>query len=169
MKVHQLKKFADHVMVVYRLKEGDNIREGCSSDKEHFGDLEILKILKTANLLDIAVFVAREYGGVHLGNAHFKIIHEVATKAIQEMQLPNASQNSSDGPVLMSTPQTTPKDKRPPRRGRRNCNRGHSRDDSSQQTLTKTSELPPTPKGQEPAEEQANSDNSESSEDSDAD
>ena len=87
-------------MVAYRLKEGDNIREGCSSDKEHFGDLEILKILKTANLLDIAVFVAREYGGVHLGNARFKIICEVATKAIQEMQLPNASLNSSDGPVF---------------------------------------------------------------------
>ena len=55
-------------------------------DGEHYGDQEILCLLKMANVVNLAVFVAHEYGGVQLGNARFKIIKEVATKAIQQLE-----------------------------------------------------------------------------------
>ena len=87
MKVQQQKQFADHVMAAYRLKTSNTtVQEGGSCDGEHYGNQEILRLLKMANVVNLAVFAAREYGGVQLGNAHFKIIKEVATKAIQQLE-----------------------------------------------------------------------------------
>ena len=87
MKVCQMKRFADHIMVAYHIKISETeIQEGCAVDKEHYGDLETLKVMKVANVVNAAVFVAREYGGWLLGKARFPIIRQVATKALQEME-----------------------------------------------------------------------------------
>ena len=87
MKVKQSKRFADHIMVAYRIKVNDTrIQEGCTDDGEYYGDQEMLKVMKIANVVNTAVFVAREYGGHHIGKDRFKIIAEVTTKALQEME-----------------------------------------------------------------------------------
>ena len=39
--------------------------------------------LKERDVTDIAVFVARHYGGVHLGKRRFEIYEQMASKAVQ--------------------------------------------------------------------------------------
>ena len=122
LKVKQIKRFADHVMAAYRIKISDSeIQEGCTPDKEYFGDLEMLNVMKVANVVNTAVFVSREYGGKHLGKQRFTIIRDVTTKALQEMS-----------PDTYSVPsqQTRPKARRSPRHRRR-----RNKTTESQQTI----------------------------------
>ena len=84
MKVKMLEQRADHIMMAYRLKDADILKEGSVSNGEHFGDLELLKVLQFQERVNAAVFVARVYGGVHLGRLRFRIIKEVAEEALTQ-------------------------------------------------------------------------------------
>ena len=85
MRVRQLKKFADHIVLAYCLKNAEGFKEGGSNDREYYGDREILKVIKAKHAVNVAIFVAREYGGVPLGARHFEIIRSVATDAINDL------------------------------------------------------------------------------------
>ena len=84
MKVKILEQQADHIMLAYRLKDGDSLTEGSVSNGEHFGDLELLKVLQFQERVNAAVLMARIYGGVHLGRLRFRIIKEVAEEALTQ-------------------------------------------------------------------------------------
>ena len=86
MRVRQKKRYADHIMLAYRIQEGESLKQGCAHDKEYYGDMEILKEIKRANAINIAVFVAREYGGIPLGQVRFEIIRELAKIAIENAE-----------------------------------------------------------------------------------
>ena len=66
---NQKKQFtADHIMMAYWLKQSTDIQQGSTSNGEHFGDLELMKVLVNHNYVDVVVFCARHYGGILLGH-----------------------------------------------------------------------------------------------------
>lgn len=73
----------DHVMMAYQVKEGEQVKFGSCDDNEHGGGGCISKWLYTQRLRDIAVFVVRRYGGLHLGFDRFKLIEGAASSAVQ--------------------------------------------------------------------------------------
>ena len=85
MRIKKEQISADHIMMGYRLKVNDDIFQCSTSNGENFGDQELLKILEEANNVNVALFVARHYGGILLGNDRFKQIREVASEALAEV------------------------------------------------------------------------------------
>ena len=86
MRIRQVKPYADHIILVYRLKNTEEFKYGGSNDREYYGDQEILKIIKYKHAVNLAVFVTREYGGVPLGPKRFEIIRNIATQAIEDLE-----------------------------------------------------------------------------------
>ena len=86
MKIRQVKKYSDHILLAYRLKNEDGFKQGGSSDKEYYGDQEVLKIIKRKHAVNVAVFIARDYGGVPLGPIRFKIIRALAGEVLEELE-----------------------------------------------------------------------------------
>ena len=68
VKARQQVPNADHIMVAYRIPD----IEGSCADGEHYGDLQIMKLLKQKLVTDVAVFVARSKGEANLGARHFQ-------------------------------------------------------------------------------------------------
>ena len=83
MKVRQINIKADHVMAAYRLKDGEVVKQGCAHDREYYGDQEILTALFKAKAVNVAIFVAREYGSIPLGGARFGAIQSVTNEVIR--------------------------------------------------------------------------------------
>ena len=73
-----------HLIVAYRLNSEDQvgIQESCWHDGEHGADAKLLHLLQSHNMNHTAVFVARWYGGRHLGPKRFDLIVEAARKAL---------------------------------------------------------------------------------------
>ena len=114
LRVKQIRKFADHVVVGYRIKVGDEVVQGCAHDKEYYGDQKVLRILCRRNAVNVAVYIAREYGGTQLGTQKFEIIRNLTSDAIDELDpeiLP--------GPVESNKRFECPKLQRPPQPPRR--------------------------------------------------
>ena len=87
MRIRQERRFADHILVAYHLKDANNgIKQGGSSDKEHFADQEVLRGIKKFRAINVAVFVAREYGGFPLGESRFEILREMTQQALSALQ-----------------------------------------------------------------------------------
>ena len=82
MKVCMMNRQEDHIMVVCRMKDGDQILQGSASDREHYGDQEILTAILKAKAINIAVFVVREYGGIPLRGLRFEAIKEVTNEVL---------------------------------------------------------------------------------------
>ena len=97
----------DHVMMAYRIVRENKLIQGSVSDGEHFGDIEILELLKKKERANVAIFVSREYGGVHLGRRRFQIIKQVAETVLDHVggkHLPQpASEVGSSGPPGSAT------------------------------------------------------------------
>lgn len=74
--------FMDHVMLAYRFREDQNIKIGHCDDGEHGGGAVISKLLHEQRCKNIAVFVVRRYGGIHMGFDRFKEITVAAQKAV---------------------------------------------------------------------------------------
>ena len=85
MKVKKLEQNADHIMVAYRIKDGDVVINGSVSNGENFGDLKVMKELVFQDKVNVVVLVARRYGGIHLGNARFDIIKAVTEEALAKV------------------------------------------------------------------------------------
>lgn len=73
---------ADHHMLGFALKDNGKIHSGFCDDREFGAANRIRKAIFDMRSRDTAVFVLRKYGGVHLGFDRFRIIEEIAKKAI---------------------------------------------------------------------------------------
>lgn len=76
--------FMDHVMMAYQFRspEDGGIKYGSCDDQEHGGGSAISRFLHLNKIKDIAVFVVRRYGGLHLGPDRFNTITKAAKSAI---------------------------------------------------------------------------------------
>ena len=68
-----MKRYADHIMVGYRFRKEGGIVQGAVNDKEYYGDQEVLTAILKAQAVNVAVFVAREYGGISTSRASLRL------------------------------------------------------------------------------------------------
>lgn len=81
-------KYADatHISCAFRLPGANTPQNQDYVDDGEFGSGRImLKVLKNAQLMNVAVFVMRQYGGKHIGPVRFRIIQRLTEVALQEM------------------------------------------------------------------------------------
>ena len=69
---------ATHIMLGYRIDCDGEVIFGSNADGEHTGDAKINELLYQENMVNIAVFVLRWYGGIHLGGTRLTIIYQQA-------------------------------------------------------------------------------------------
>lgn len=74
---------SDHVILAYALKEEGKLKHGGCDDKEYGAAAKIKKMIFEGHCRNTAVFVIRNYGGVHIGFDRFKAIENIASKAIE--------------------------------------------------------------------------------------
>lgn len=74
---------SDHIMLGYALKEKGQLKAGSCDDKEYGAGAKIRNLIFQKKARDVAVFVLRKYGGIHLGFNRFAAIESVASKAIE--------------------------------------------------------------------------------------
>ena len=83
----QLKPTADSIFVAYRMvSPKGKIMQNSSDDGEFFGDLTIRDLLRDLRIVNVIVFVSRDYQGRHIGDARFRLVREAAKKALDQMQ-----------------------------------------------------------------------------------
>ena len=85
LKIKRLEATADHVMMAYRIREEADVHQGSVSNGEHFGDVEVMKVLESHNYVNIVVFIARHYGGICLGKLRLTLIKQVTEEALAKM------------------------------------------------------------------------------------
>lgn len=81
-KAKQLYPSYDHVMMAYKI---DN-HSGYQDDGEHNAGIKIHANILDSGCHNIAVFVARNFGGLHIGQACFDCINTVSQMAISELR-----------------------------------------------------------------------------------
>ena len=69
---------SDHAILAYKVKDYD----GYHDDGEHGAGQRLLKILHDRNTTNTALFVTREFGGIHLGVRRFVYIEKVAREVL---------------------------------------------------------------------------------------
>ena len=72
---------SDHIISAYHVKS----HWGHHDDGEHGAARRLLKILEDRMMSNVAVFVTREYGGIHLGPRRYINIEKVAREVLNEM------------------------------------------------------------------------------------
>ena len=77
-KCKQLSPEADHIMMAYKVKQ----YSGHQDDGEHRAGKRLLNILEDRQAKDTAIFVARVYGGIPLGQKRFAYIEKAANEAL---------------------------------------------------------------------------------------
>ena len=55
LKIKRLEVTADHVMMAYCIHEEADVHQGSVSNGEHFGDVEVMKVLESHNYVNIVV------------------------------------------------------------------------------------------------------------------
>lgn len=85
--------YMDHVMMAYQTQDpiSKQINYGSCDDNEHGGGAELCKFLYQKKLDNLAVFVVRRYGGIHLGLDRFNMIRKAAVEAIALLRPPAPS------------------------------------------------------------------------------
>lgn len=73
---------ADHIMLGYALREEDKLKSGFCDDREFGAGNKIKKTIFETKTRNTAVFVVRKFGGLHLGYQRFRVIEDIAQKAI---------------------------------------------------------------------------------------
>ena len=113
-KIRYMHKNADHVVAAYRLRAGKDLLQGCAHDRAYYGDQEIIQTLRKAKAINVVVFVARLYGGIHLGGAHFDAISEITNEVLRMMTLETIEPEVVEQPTSTPTAPTST-DNRPAR------------------------------------------------------
>ena len=72
---------ADSIVAAYSVKS----KKGNCDDSESGAGLRIQKLIEERNEKDVVVFVAREYGGRHLGTRRFRIITDQAREVLNKL------------------------------------------------------------------------------------
>lgn len=85
-KIRQEAPSIDHIAVGYVTQHEDEQYSGLVDDREYGSSHKILKAIREESEEGIAVFVARKFGGVHMGPNRFTLISRLATKAIHHMR-----------------------------------------------------------------------------------
>lgn len=80
-KVRQMYPSYDHIMMGYRI----NNYSGYQDDGEHASGIKLHALIYAMKRTDVAVFVARNFGGSHLGPKRFDYIHQVAEAALKNL------------------------------------------------------------------------------------
>lgn len=86
-KVRQLHPEKDKVSMAFCVEERGKLVTGSADDSEHGAGYKILQTIKDNELSGVALFVIRQYGGIHLGKKRFKHICEVSQGAIDAFEL----------------------------------------------------------------------------------
>lgn len=60
------------------------IRQDCDDDGENAAGGRLLHLLELLDVKNVVVVVSRWYGGIQLGPKRFKIINNVARRALEE-------------------------------------------------------------------------------------
>ena len=83
LKLREIPGDAQHIVCAYRLP-GQNfaVLQDYCDDQEHFSGGALLRMLKSAEIFNRAVFVVRYYGGEHLGPSRHQAFVEAAQSAI---------------------------------------------------------------------------------------
>lgn len=79
----------DHVMMGYQVKINDELQHGSCDDTEYGGGVTIDKFLYSKRQRNLAVFVVRRYGGLHLGFDRFQVIEKTAAQAVKLLRPPS--------------------------------------------------------------------------------
>lgn len=74
---------ADHVILGYAFRDDKSVKSGFCDDREHGAGSRIRKTIFELKARNVAVFVVRKFGGIHLGFQRFGVIEEIAKKAIE--------------------------------------------------------------------------------------
>lgn len=74
---------ADHVMLGYAFREDSTLKTRSCDDREYGAGPRIRKTIFESKAKNMAVFVVRKFGGLHIGYNQFNIIEQEAKKAIQ--------------------------------------------------------------------------------------
>ena len=93
----------------YRIKSSETVIQGCAHNREYYGDREILQTLKKNKVVNLVVFVTREYGGIHLGGTRFDIITDLTNEVLRMMKPETAdvATPSKPPPTNSQTPMQT--------------------------------------------------------------
>lgn len=82
VKLFQKFPSADHISVASMV----NSEEAYQDDKEHGAGYRMLKIIKQADIDNVALFMVRHYGGINLGPRRFTIIAELTKAALDKVK-----------------------------------------------------------------------------------
>lgn len=77
----------DHAMMAYALKEQEELKSGFCDDKEYGAGIRLKKLLFEEKSKNLAVFVVRKYGGLHMGFNRFNTIENIARAVIQALNI----------------------------------------------------------------------------------
>lgn len=87
LKVKTKFAYASHVVCAFRLPGKETPRlQDFADDGEIGAGRVILNMLKEEKLMNVVVFMIRQYGGQHLGPTRFEYIRKVALSAIQNLR-----------------------------------------------------------------------------------
>lgn len=78
-KVRQMYPSYDHIIMAFTAAD----QSGYQNDGEHGAGIKLHAKLMAENFQNVSVFVARNFGGVHMGPARFDCIHIVADQALE--------------------------------------------------------------------------------------
>ena len=73
---------ADHIVAAYNILEGP----GSCDDDEHFGDLQMMKLIEQRKMDNVAIFITRKKGPRNIGNKHFQIIRRLTQELLQQLE-----------------------------------------------------------------------------------
>ena len=85
-KIRCLHGCAHHILCAYQLPGCNGpVNQDCIDDGEHSASINLLQYLKKHELLNMAIFVVRYYGGTKLGPSHFQMIMDAAKSSYENM------------------------------------------------------------------------------------
>lgn len=73
---------ADHIVLAYALKDNGQLKHGGCDDREYGASSRMKKLIFEEKAKNVAVFVLRDFGGVHLGFERFKTIESITKDAL---------------------------------------------------------------------------------------
>ena len=73
---------SDHIALGYTVKN----YSGHQDDAEYSAGKRLLEMVQTNGCKDVALFISREFGGIHLGPRRFLLIERVAKEALNKLQ-----------------------------------------------------------------------------------
>lgn len=95
-KIRQDHPTMSHISAAVVSTHEGNMTSGLADDLEHGAGFRILRKIREVKQQNIVVFVARKFGGEHIGGRRFEIIEKVAEKAIQQLVMFEQPQHQPD-------------------------------------------------------------------------